>query len=222
MSKPAKQIPMGILVSFSSTVRKPERPTPQRKVVLRTPAQQHPWRWIVMGGSIAMVLLILVIGLCIGMQKRSQQAEPQSVAQPIALVPPVPASKPVARERPVVEPKVAEFVVEPPAKPIVEAPKPARAEVQVVRKDKMPPFVAVNPGMEDTISLQELKPQELKSAEVPEPKSIDPSPFANCKQIGTNVLFLKDPLEAFKRAKAEKKMVFIMHLSGNLEDTGFT
>jgi hypothetical protein len=46
--------------------------------------------------------------------------------------------------------------------------------------------------------------------------------FANCEQIGTKVLFVRNPPEAFKRAKAEKKMVFVVHLSGNLEDKEFT
>jgi hypothetical protein len=46
--------------------------------------------------------------------------------------------------------------------------------------------------------------------------------FADCQQIGTNVKFMRDPPEAFKRAKAEKKMVFMVHLSGNLEDKEFT
>ena len=46
--------------------------------------------------------------------------------------------------------------------------------------------------------------------------------FVDCAAIGTNVKFMKEPTDAFKRAKAEKKMVFIMHLSGNLEDKDFT
>jgi hypothetical protein len=46
--------------------------------------------------------------------------------------------------------------------------------------------------------------------------------FVNCDQIGVNVLFMKDPTEAFKRARSEKKMVFMIHLSGNLEDKDFT
>ena len=46
--------------------------------------------------------------------------------------------------------------------------------------------------------------------------------FADCKQIGTTVRFMKDPTTAFARAKAETKLVFVMHLSGNLEDKEFT
>jgi hypothetical protein len=33
---------------------------------------------------------------------------------------------------------------------------------------------------------------------------------------------MKEPTEAFARARAERKLVFVMHLSGNLEDKDFT
>lgn len=46
--------------------------------------------------------------------------------------------------------------------------------------------------------------------------------FVDCGQIGTDVRFMRDPAAAFQRAAAEKKMVFMVHLSGNLEDKDFT
>ena len=46
--------------------------------------------------------------------------------------------------------------------------------------------------------------------------------FVECARIGTDVRFMKEPAEAFKRARDEKKMVFMFHLSGNLEDKEFT
>ncbi len=46
--------------------------------------------------------------------------------------------------------------------------------------------------------------------------------FVECARIGTNVRFMKEPAEAFQRAKDERKLVFIVHLSGNLEDPEFT
>jgi hypothetical protein len=33
---------------------------------------------------------------------------------------------------------------------------------------------------------------------------------------------MKSPPDAFVKARAEKKLVFFVHLSGNLEDPGFT
>ena len=46
--------------------------------------------------------------------------------------------------------------------------------------------------------------------------------FVECARIGTDVRFMKDPAVAFQRAREEKKMVFMVHLSGNLEDKEFT
>ena len=46
--------------------------------------------------------------------------------------------------------------------------------------------------------------------------------FVECARIGTQVRFMKEPAEAFQRARNEKKMVFMVHLSGNLEDKEFT
>jgi hypothetical protein len=52
--------------------------------------------------------------------------------------------------------------------------------------------------------------------------ALDKADFVDCQQIGTQVRFMKDPTNAFARAKAEKKLVYVMHLSGNLEDKEFT
>lgn len=46
--------------------------------------------------------------------------------------------------------------------------------------------------------------------------------FVDCAAIGTDVKFMKEPTEAFARARTERKLVFVMHLSGNLEDKEFT
>lgn len=222
MSKP-KAIPTGILVSASRTVRKPERPTLKRKIVLRKHTRQVPWLWIVTGGSTAAALVILAIGMCINTKKGSPQGEPAFVAQPLAMATfsPAPAPKPIVRETPVVVPKVVGALVE----PIVEAPKVARADVQVVKNDKVPAAISVSPEIVANMVTEVIKPQKPKVELIPspsEPKILDVSPFASCEQIGTKILFMKDPPEAFKRAKAEKKLVFMMHLSGNLEDKGFT
>lgn len=61
-----------------------------------------------------------------------------------------------------------------------------------------------------------------KAAAPQELKPLQKDDFVDCAQIGTEVRFLKDPAAAFQRAAAEKKMVFMMHLSGNLEDKDFT
>ena len=53
-------------------------------------------------------------------------------------------------------------------------------------------------------------------------KAWGPEDLVTCARIGTQVKFMKDPPDAFRRARAEKKMVFMVHLSGNLEDPEFT
>jgi hypothetical protein len=40
--------------------------------------------------------------------------------------------------------------------------------------------------------------------------------------FGTAVNFLPSPTEAFTAAKKEKRLTFILHVSGNFEDSGFT
>ena len=43
-----------------------------------------------------------------------------------------------------------------------------------------------------------------------------------CKTHGTAIHFTKSTLEAMKQARATDKLVFVLHLSGNIEDDGFT
>lgn len=222
---PAHAIPTGILVSVSGAVRKPERPVLKRKVAPRTRARQVPWLWIVAGGSAAWALLILAIGLCTPGHKSSPRGEPQAEAQPIPSVTTAPAlvQEPSAQAKAAGEPRIAKPVVEPVAQPIVEAPKPVVAEVRVVKNDEATPAIPISTGMVETINFDERKPPESKVAQVAPPLARkDMSPFANCEQIGTNILFMKNPPEVFKQAKAENKLVFMVHLSGNLEDPGFT
>ena len=49
-----------------------------------------------------------------------------------------------------------------------------------------------------------------------------PKKGAACEKFGTRIVFLQNPPEAFKKASAENKQVFFVHLSGNFEDQEFT
>jgi len=40
--------------------------------------------------------------------------------------------------------------------------------------------------------------------------------------LGTRIHFVKDPPEAFRQARQEKKLVLVIHLSGNFEEKEFT
>jgi hypothetical protein len=45
---------------------------------------------------------------------------------------------------------------------------------------------------------------------------------ATCGNHGTSVAFVDSPREAAVRAKAEQKLVFVLHVSGHFEDPQFT
>jgi hypothetical protein len=45
---------------------------------------------------------------------------------------------------------------------------------------------------------------------------------AGCEQHGTKIDFVDSPKEAAKQAKEEKKLVLVLHVSGDFEDPRFT
>src|SRR5581483_1982626 len=47
-------------------------------------------------------------------------------------------------------------------------------------------------------------------------------PADKCKTFDTKVRFHRGPAEAAAEAKASRKMMFVLHISGNFEDPGFT
>ena len=219
MSKPnaplAQPIPTGILVSAPSKVCPAKKPTLMRFAAPRAPASQIPWMWIVTLGSIAWAALILTIGLCTGQSEPSQPAEPRPAFELVAVAAPSP--KPAAQE------PIDELVVEPDALPIVEGPKLPLRGVGVARNDPVPPAILFEP---DLVEVKPPRSWAESNAQQAQPgplrKDIDLNVFASCEQIGTNMLFMKDPTDAFKKAREEKKLVFMVHLSGNLEDKEFT
>jgi hypothetical protein len=104
----------------------------------------------------------------------------------------------------------------------------ARGERQQFDDD----FLDQRGNVQQPIAKVEAPVAEAKNDE-PKPKMVarnddfDDAPliddaFVECARIGTDVRFMKEPAAAFLRARAEKKMVFIVHLSGNLEDKDFT
>jgi hypothetical protein len=49
-----------------------------------------------------------------------------------------------------------------------------------------------------------------------------PQPGSSAGNCGTQVHFVKDPQAAFQQARKDKKLVFLLHVSGNFEDAKFT
>jgi hypothetical protein len=213
-------IPTGILVSAPSKNCSAKKPAPKRKATPRAPASQIPWLWIVTFGSVVWSALILTIGLCTGQSEPSQPAEPRPAFEPVAVA--VPSAKPAGEE------PADNLVVESDPLPIVEAPKLPIRGMGVARHDTVPPAIRFEPVLaEETPLLSQPEPPNLRKAQKAQPrpplrKDIDLNVFASCEQIGTNILFMKDPTEAFRKAREEKKLVFMVHLSGNLEDKEFT
>jgi hypothetical protein len=58
---------------------------------------------------------------------------------------------------------------------------------------------------------------------LPPPSEKEPEPAAEAGQTyGTNVLFLNNPAAAAEEARHDRKLLFVMHISGNFEDSCFT
>lgn len=208
----APSIPVGILVSAAKKTGKAERPTPRRKP--EPGERQVPWMWIATGGSIGWVVIVLAIAL---LTLSQEQPREERLPKPLAVDGPL--AQPIA-QAPVPVPGVdnAPVAIEV-QQPIAIVPRPNLVRPpQIINGADLPPPLDIAPE-------ELIKPQApIAPPEAPKiaRREIDLNLFQNCEQIGTNVLFMRNPPDAFERAKAEKKMVFMVHLSGNLEDKDFT
>jgi len=200
MSKPSstsgQPIPLGILVTKSGPSNKS---APKRKS--ESAANQLPWLWIATGGCAVWIVVVLVIAATSLSREPEQPVRhnPAALAKFGIVEPAFQGVKPAVVE--------AELPDEPVALPNVAAPKLPLRGAPIEAIDEAPP-----------LKLAKL-PGGVAGADV---AAIDHRLFADCEQIGAKVLFMRDPPDAFKRARAENKMVFIVHLSGNLEDKEFT
>lgn len=181
-------------------------PTPQPRR-----SRKNLWLYIAGAGSAVWVSLMVVLAVYGSRPALEQPGAPAPALEPIAAG--TSASVP-----PPTKPAGAESSAKP---ALVESLKLPKRDTQVAREAKSSPELKTEPEL---VKVEEAKPQAAKriKSQQPAPKDLDLAVFANCKEIGTNVLFVKNPPDAFKRAKAENKMVFMVHLSGNLEDPGFT
>jgi hypothetical protein len=65
--------------------------------------------------------------------------------------------------------------------------------------------------------------EPVKADKTPPPvTTLVPEGEKSCGSYGTQIDFLASPTEAAKQAKKEGKLVFILHVSGNFEDSKFT
>jgi hypothetical protein len=74
--------------------------------------------------------------------------------------------------------------------------------------------------------VEEMPPPLPPPLPAPEPKCVKLPPVAEApsagETYGTQVLFLNNPEVAAETAQREKKLLFVMHISGNFEDACFT
>jgi hypothetical protein len=97
-----------------------------------------------------------------------------------------------------------------PVEPPTQAKKPPQPDVARAKAPSSPP---PSPVPEDPVAqMPQLPATELVSSEGP----------TACQSYGTQVSFVSNPADAAQRALKEHKLLFMLHLSGNLEDAKFT
>jgi hypothetical protein len=213
VGSPARPVPVGILVTDAAPARKAKSPpdVPLAKRQWTVPKRPDPWIWIVTAGSALWALVLMLIVARTGTAGNEPAREPDPPRQQaIAAIAPAPTH-------------VVDAAPSAPAdedlKAVIEAPALRARPLPLPESVDLPPPVEIVPDVAPTLT-------EPVPPPAPEPKrprkAVDLTVFANCEAIGTDVLFVKDPPEAFRRARQEKKLVYVMHLSGNLEDKDFT
>ncbi|MBY0526373.1 MAG: hypothetical protein K2R98_23470 [Gemmataceae bacterium] len=99
--------------------------------------------------------------------------------------------------------------------PATPAPQPGPVVVPVLQ-----PYVFVGPPLprpEDEAKVEAPKPEPVVQA--PPPPRVKEEPAGKC---GTSVDFMEDPIEAGHKAMQDHKIMFVLHVSGDFEDPGFT
>ncbi len=188
-----RTIPVGILVSVTDSSCK----RAQRIIRPRKPVSPVPWRsplpWREVLVAVSAVWLVLVVGVALWAGSSTPAPAP---AQEIAVAA-VPASAPAADVAAPVAVELADLAA--------TAPEPEPTPLL----DRLPSV-----------------PASVALPVSPTPRPVPPVapdvPKSCTARLGTPIDFVVDPPEAFRRAKAENKLVFMIHLSGNFEDQEFT
>lgn len=169
-------------------------PSTRRRYAERRSAarQAVPWSTWLIAGCGLWVAALVVFAVSTRLTERPTPP----AARPFAVIP-----------APVIQDAPRGFEVLEPAHGQAHQPRLARPLLAA-----LPPFVL--PGTAPGFGKELL--------EAPQAVVRDEPAAADCQQLGTRVQFIQNPAEAFRLAGEQKKMVFMIHLSGNFEDRGFT
>jgi hypothetical protein len=203
-----------------------------------------PWCGILLAGVGAWVIFLGgLAGLAVALSPApSDQPVAQAAAENILPAEPV---SPVSGDEPAPSPSISAVAKSEPA----ETPEPALPRPVLTKKHTEAPTAPAEPVVVETpatetgppvpetpaplvVAKLETPEAESKAASPPKPEgavatnepSSAPAPALEVcvANLGTPIHFVADPPEAFKQAKKENKLVFILHLSGNFEDQCFT
>jgi hypothetical protein len=100
---------------------------------------------------------------------------------------------------------------------LLAASQPVRDEIVPAVLPAKPREVRVDRAAPSTPPPQ---PQRIRITEAPPPQPKNAPPEG--ETYGTSVLFLGNPVEAAETARRESKLLFVLHVSGNFEDSCFT
>ncbi len=215
---PSRPIAVGVLVSVSDARSrsrlKPACKPPQRKAPERCPTWQRrvalvrevPWYAFV---AVAIALWSIAFAGFACFAKMPEPLFAQASLEPAHF-----AEAPAVLEP--TEDPVQVLVAETPAEASLAMPTPEPAPGPVAEPVLPPPE---EPALTEVVAATapERKPEPaFEALAVPQKPAVCPA------NLGTQITFVKDPPEAFQRAREEKKLVFLIHLSGNFEDKEFT
>lgn len=203
---------LGLLEQKKARRRKTERSSGEQQISRPVRAGWLPGYWPVVAGSgIALLVVCACLALAVAFMPKTERTvlakgppiEPTIVmaATPVAATFPAAAPRPIPQAPPSPEP--------PPAPRNVLPPLPA-----VERPSIQPPVDKI---------LEDIEPIKVKAPPLAlpaEPAELQTLPIV--ESFGTAVHFVRSPQVANRQAQAEDKLAFILHVSGNFEDPGFT
>jgi hypothetical protein len=105
-------------------------------------------------------------------------------------------------------------------------PAPSAEETSTLAADASPDAVPVAEAPAASLPEPSLEPLAAPTAPATVAATPPPPPqlaaSRACETFGTSVEFVASPAEAYRRAKQNDKLVFLLHVSGNFEESGFT